>query len=68
MKVGATGKLKAGAYWIGTKAHDRDDRVVYDSKTGYLDYDYDGSRSGKAVAFAKLKPGLKMSSAGFYVV
>ncbi|MFM9935047.1 MAG: hypothetical protein ACKVOL_02485 [Novosphingobium sp.] len=44
--IGALGKLTASAFWSGagvTSAHDASDRVIYDSTTGALYYDADGS-------------------------
>jgi Ca2+-binding RTX toxin-like protein len=38
----------------GAQALDADDRIVYDTDTGGLSYDADGSGLGAAVAFATL--------------
>jgi hypothetical protein len=41
--------LSAGEFYAksgATKAHDRSDRIIYDTKTGKLFYDDDGNRSG----------------------
>ena len=61
-------KLNSKFFVIGDKAKDKDDYLIYNSKTGYLSYDADGSGTGKAVEFARLKPGLKLTYADFYVV
>jgi VCBS repeat-containing protein len=53
----ATGAMTAGAFWGGagvTKAHDADDRVIYNTTTGALYYDADGTGSTKAVQVAVL--------------
>jgi VCBS repeat-containing protein len=46
-----------------TKAHDRDDRMVYDTKTGKLYYDDDGNKPGghAAIHFATLTKGLHLT-------
>ncbi len=62
------GKMKAGAFWTGDKAHDRDDRILYNSKTGVLSYDADGTGRAAAVEIAKLAKGLKLTVADFFVI
>ena len=39
----ATGGIASGAFYIGTKAHDVDDRIIYNEATGNLFYDRNGS-------------------------
>jgi Ca2+-binding RTX toxin-like protein len=56
-KVGAAlGEDEFFAKKGAAKAHDRDDRIIYDTKTGKLYYDDDGSKKGghDAVHFATL--------------
>ncbi|MGO4386528.1 right-handed parallel beta-helix repeat-containing protein [Microvirga sp. 2YAF29] len=66
-KLGSkTGKLKEAFFKIGA-AEDRNDHVLYDSKSGYLRYDADGSGKGAAIVFAKLSPKLKMTHHDFFV-
>jgi Ca2+-binding RTX toxin-like protein len=48
------GTLTAAAFWTGTAAHDADDRIVYDSASGKLWYDADGTGATAAVQFAVL--------------
>ncbi|QFU17413.1 calcium-binding protein [Microvirga thermotolerans] len=62
------GKLNKGFFTIGSKAKDKNDFLVYDSKKGVLFYDLDGSGKGKAVEIASLKKGLKMTELDFFVV
>ncbi|MET0532408.1 MAG: heparin lyase I family protein [Microvirga sp.] len=67
-EVGSWGPMASTAFWIGTEAHDADDRIIYNSATGDLSYDPDGSGSASAVQFAKLATNLKMTAADFYVL
>lgn len=62
------GDLAAEAFAIGAKAREADDRIIYDSKTGALFYDADGSGKGAAVKFAVLDSGLKLTAADFDVI
>jgi len=64
----STGTMAAGAFCIGPTAHDRDDRIVYDSATGALAYDPDGSGSAAALKFAQLVGGLRLTADDFLVV
>jgi trimeric autotransporter adhesin len=55
--AGATGNLTNNAFWSAAgavKGHDADDRVVYNTTTGALYYDADGSGSVAAVQIAIL--------------
>jgi serralysin len=56
--IGANGGLLAAAFRVGTAAADASDRIIYNSSTGALIYDSDGSASGGAVEFAKSAAGL----------
>jgi Ca2+-binding RTX toxin-like protein len=67
-ELGLFSTLSAGAFFIGAAAHDRDDRIVYDSSTGSLMYDADGSDSGQAKAFAVLDVGLALTHDDFSIV
>jgi Ca2+-binding RTX toxin-like protein len=52
----------------GKKAQDREDRIVYDKKTGALYYDQDGTGSKAQVKIATLNKNLKMTYADFFVI
>jgi Ca2+-binding RTX toxin-like protein len=62
------GTLASGAFVSGTKALDSDDRIIYESSTGRLLYDADGSGSTAAIQFAKIQSGLTLTNADFLVI
>ncbi|WP_134497553.1 M10 family metallopeptidase C-terminal domain-containing protein [Microvirga pakistanensis] len=62
------GALKSNEFWKGTKAHDRDDHIIYDTKSGALYYDPDGTGSAAAIKFATIGKNLKMSAAEFVII
>ena len=66
----ATGTLAAAAFAANTTglATSSAHRVIYETDTGKLFYDADGSGSGAAVQFAQLATGLSMTNADFLVV
>ncbi|HEV2564237.1 MAG TPA: calcium-binding protein [Microvirga sp.] len=57
-------------FYKGSKAHDRDDRIIYDQKKGVLYYDKDGTGSSAAVKIATFdmnkKPALILKD--FFVI
>lgn len=55
-------------FYKGAKAHDRDDRLIYDSKKGVLYYDQDGTGSAAQVKIATLDKKLSMSYKDFFVI
>jgi Ca2+-binding RTX toxin-like protein len=61
-------KLASKAFWAGDKAHDANDRIIYNKKTGVLYYDQDGTGSKAAVQFAKIDKNLKMTASEFFVI
>ena len=67
-KLTVTGTLAAGAFYIGAAAHDADDRILYNTATGYLSYDADGTGAASAVKFARLATNLALTNAEFLVV
>jgi len=64
--LGAT--LNANAFVIGATAADADDRIIYNSATGQLYYDADGSGAGAAVQFATLAGGLSLTASDFVMI
>ncbi|WP_162820423.1 beta strand repeat-containing protein [Microvirga calopogonii] len=62
------GALKASMFYAGKKAHDKDDRIIYDKKTGSLFYDADGTGKTKAVKFATVKKGAFLDYHDFLVI
>ncbi|WP_230532789.1 calcium-binding protein [Microvirga roseola] len=67
MKAGTPGVLKKGAFYVGSKAHDKDDRIIYNKKTGVLYYDPDGNGSKAQVEFANLKNKASITVSDFYL-
>lgn len=63
------GVLTKDAFWVGAKAHDKSDRIIYNKKTGALFYDADGSGTKyKAVKFAQLKAKTLVTADDFFIV
>jgi cysteinyl-tRNA synthetase len=62
------GALDASAFETGSTASEGDVRILYDSATGALSYDADGSGGGKASEFAKIGAGLNLVADDFWVV
>ncbi|MEE1656941.1 cadherin domain-containing protein [Microvirga sp. CF3062] len=67
-KLDKKGVLKASEFYQGTKAHDRDDNLIYNKKTGALYYDADGTGSQAQIQIATLTKNLKMTHKDFFVV
>ncbi|WP_445500773.1 calcium-binding protein [Microvirga sp. G4-2] len=66
----AAGALSSGAFWKSTtgKAHDSSDRIMYETDTGKLFYDADGTGSGAAVHFATISKNLTLTNKDFWIV
>lgn len=69
-KIAGVGALTSAQFFQSATgvAHDKDDRIMYESDTGKLFYDADGSGAGAGVQFATLTTGLALTSADFYVI
>ncbi|MBM6593352.1 calcium-binding protein [Microvirga pudoricolor] len=63
------GTLLNSQFYIGSAAHDADDRIIYNQATGELTYDSNGSAAGGSMKFATLlnKPA-SVTYADFIVV
>jgi len=69
--LGATGNLTENSFWSAAgavKGNDANDRVVYNTTTGALYYDADGSGSGAAVQIALLGTSTTTSFSDFAVI
>lgn len=66
--LGADGQLNSDLFVVGKMAMDANDRVIYDSKSGVLSYDADGSGSGAAVQIATLSSGLNLTAYDFLII
>jgi Ca2+-binding RTX toxin-like protein len=58
---------KAGFY-VGSAAQDANDRIIYNSGTGALYYDADGSGSAAMIQFAQLSSGLALTQQDFLII
>ncbi|MBN9345554.1 MAG: VCBS domain-containing protein [Devosia sp.] len=69
-KIGAV--LDVGEFYAkagATKAHDRDDRIIYNTKNGKLYFDQDGSKGGHdAIHFATLSTKPLLDAGDFLIV
>lgn len=63
----AIGPLDSSRFVIGTSATTAAQRFVYDSVTGALSFDSNGSASGGVTQFAQLATGLALTSSNFVV-
>lgn len=65
-----TGTLASSAFFASTAgvAHDANDRIIYETDTGNLYYDSNGSAAGGRILFAHLKAGLALTYQDFHVI
>ncbi len=63
-----TGTLSPNAFYVGSAAHDADDRIIYKSANGAMFYDSNGNAAGGSTEFATLSAGLALTSTNFKVV
>jgi Ca2+-binding RTX toxin-like protein len=68
--LSTTGTLASAAFRANTTglAGDSSDRVIYETDTGKLYYDANGSAAGGGIHFASLTAGLALSNADFFVI
>jgi Ca2+-binding RTX toxin-like protein len=62
------GALPSAAFHIGTGAHSSADHIIYNSSTGALSFDSDGSGGAHQIQFATLAPHLSLTASSFLVV
>ncbi|HYD11557.1 MAG TPA: M10 family metallopeptidase C-terminal domain-containing protein [Allosphingosinicella sp.] len=67
-QIGGLGALNANAFVTGTAAADASDRIIYNSTTGQLFYDADGTGAGGAVLFATLQGNPVLAASDFMVI
>ncbi len=67
LKVGALGS-KAFTMNTTGKATNASHRIIYETDTGFLFYDSNGSKSGGSVKFAELSKKLALTSADFVII
>jgi Ca2+-binding RTX toxin-like protein len=70
MAVGAVGPMSAALFWKSATglAHDANDRIIYETDTGWLNYDGNGNAAGGAVHLALLGKNLPLTSSDFVVI
>lgn len=68
--AGPEGVLRFGAFYASSQgtAQDANDRILYDTDSGILSYDADGTGSIEAIQFARLASGLNLTERDFYIV
>jgi serralysin len=64
------GDLAAGAFVANTTGHagDASDRVIYETDTGWVRYDADGTGAGVGIVFLRLNTGLNLGADDFVVI
>jgi Ca2+-binding RTX toxin-like protein len=67
--AGSAGQILGSAqFYAGTAAHDSDDRIIYDSHTGRIYYDPDGTGAEAKILFATVGAGIALTNADFFIV
>ena len=64
----ANGPLAAERFVVGAAAQDASDNIIYNSATGAIYYDSDGSGAAAAVQFAQVTAGLALTHLDFAIV
>lgn len=60
--------MTSGKFYVGTAAHDLDDRIIYNKATGELSYDSNGSLAGGSTVFAVLSVKPTITYSDFQVI
>ncbi|MBB3020364.1 Ca2+-binding RTX toxin-like protein [Microvirga lupini] len=68
--LGSDGALALGAFHKSAAgvAHDASDRIIYDTDSGSLSYDADGTGQAAAIQFARVSTKLNLSAADFIII
>ncbi|MDP8918606.1 MAG: M10 family metallopeptidase C-terminal domain-containing protein [Pseudomonadota bacterium] len=68
--LGDDGALALGGFHRSAAgvSHDTDDRIIYDTDSGALSYDADGTGQVAAIQFARLSKNLNVSAADFIII
>jgi hypothetical protein len=66
--IGGPGALASGVFVTGSAAGDADDRLIYNSSTGQLFYDGNGSAAGGAFLFVTLQGAPTLTASDFQVI
>jgi len=66
--IGPDGDLNANVFCTDPAALDANDRVIYDSATGIVSYDIDGSGGAAAFQIAQVTIGTNLSHADFSII
>jgi serralysin len=67
-QIGGLGALNANAFVVGAVAADASDRIIYNSASGQLLYDADGTGGTAAVLFATLQGSPALAASDFQVI
>jgi Ca2+-binding RTX toxin-like protein len=67
-KAGPIGALSPALFHDGHKAHDANDRIIYDHMSGTLSYDKDGNGPHAAVVFAFVYPPQHQLTDGDFII
>jgi len=60
--------FKKDMFFLGTKAGDAEDRIIYDRKSGKLWYDEDGTGAKAQVLIAQMSKNLRLTEKDFFVI
>ncbi len=63
-----TGTLAASAFFVGAAATNATQRILYNSASGLLSYDSDGTGAIGAIGFATLSSGLALTNSSFSII
>ena len=66
--IGANGTLSASAFVAGTSATNGSQHILYNSSTGDIFYDSDGSGSAAAIKFAHVAAGTALTASSFTAI